>query len=189
MNTNPLFSLLSGLTDLSENFRAALTANLKEEKIKPHQIIHAAGQTENRLWYLENGFARTYYFDQTGKEHTLTFYTSNDIIFSYKGFWKENTDYYLEVLTESKLLSLTYESLIKLIDQFPETWKLISIFTRQRYYLDLYKSRLMTWSAEERYSQFRKASPEIFRIASVRLIASYLNMTRENLSRLMSKDL
>ncbi|WP_171972573.1 Crp/Fnr family transcriptional regulator [Mucilaginibacter polytrichastri] len=189
MNTEPLFNLLNSVTELSGAFKDVLIGHLKEEKIKAHQIIHAAGQTENRLWFVESGFARSYYFDQTGKEHTLTFYTTHDVIFSYKGFWKETTDYYLEVVSESKLISLSYESLCNLIDIYPEAWKLVTVFIRQRYYLDLFKSRLMTWSAEERYAQFRKASPEIFRLASVRLIASYLNMTRENLSRLMGKDL
>jgi CRP-like cAMP-binding protein len=189
MNISPLLSLLSSITELSPVFKEALSNHLKEEKYKAHQIIHAAGQVENRLWYLESGFARTYYFDPTGKEHTLAFYTTNEIIFSYKGFWKETSDYYLEVITESQLISLPYDALAYLIDHFPETRTLVAVFTRQLYYLELFKSRIMTWSAEERYAQFRKASPDIFKIASLRLIASYLNMTRENLSRLLGREM
>jgi CRP/FNR family transcriptional regulator, anaerobic regulatory protein len=188
MNTNQLLSHLGSVTDLSQAFKEALLSQLKEEKIKAHQIIHASGQVESRLWYLESGFARTYYFDGTGKEHTLVFYTTNDLIFFYKGFWREAADYYLEGITESNMISLSYDSLNTLLDRFPEAWKLVTIFTRKRYYLDSFKSRLMTWSAEERYAQFRKTSPEIFRLASIRLIASYLNMTRENLSRLMGRE-
>ena len=188
MGVESLIGYLSAIAKLSTGFTGALRSGLEEEQYKPHQIIHAAGQVENRLWFIETGFARSYYFDQAGKEHTLSFYLEKEIIFSYKGFWREAADYYLEVLAPAVLISFSYDSLSQFIDQYSETRTLINVFTRQRYYQELFKSRLMTWTAEERYYQFRKAHPDIFKIASVRLIASYLNMTRENLSRLMSRE-
>jgi CRP-like cAMP-binding protein len=188
MSVESLIGYLSAITKLSTAFIGELRSGLDQEQYKPHQIIHAAGQVENRLWYIETGFARSYYFDQSGKEHTLSFYLENEIIFSYKGFWREATDYYLEVLTPTNLISLPYESLYRLMEQHAETRTLIDVFTRQRYYQELFKSRLMTWTAAERYYQFRKANPDIFKLASIRLIASFLNMTRENLSRLMGRE-
>jgi CRP-like cAMP-binding protein len=187
MTDQSFIGYLSAITTLSSVFEENLRKKLDEEHYKPHQIIHAAGQTEHRLWYIETGFVRSYYFDQTGKEHTLSFYLEKEIIFSYKGYWNEPVDYYLEILTPSVLISLTYESL-RGMEEFVETITLIRIFTRQRFYQELFKSRLMTWSAEERYHQFRNVHPDIFKIASIRLIASYLNMTRENLSRLMGRE-
>jgi CRP-like cAMP-binding protein len=187
MSVESLIGYLSAITPLSPPFKEEMQAGLQTENYKARQIIHAAGQTENRLWYLESGFARTYYFDQAGKEHTLIFYEEKELIFSYKGFWKESTDYYLEVLKPSSLISLSYEYLTGLF-QLEETKILAQVFIRQRHQDDLFKSRMMTWTAEERYKQFRKIHPEIFGKTSVRLIASYLNMTRENLSRLISRD-
>lgn len=189
MSVMSLIGYLSSLAPLSSDFSEALKNRLEKEQYKPRQIIHAAGQVENRLWYMHTGFARSYYFDQTGKEHTLSFYIENEIIFSYKGFWKETTDYYLEILSPSTLVSLSYDALKTLMEQHEETRTLINSITRKRYHQELFKSRLMTWTAEERYYQFRKNNPQIFRLASVRLIASYLNMTRENLSRLMAKEM
>lgn len=188
MSGGSLIDYLSTITQLSSGFKEALKSQLEEEQYKPHQIIHAAGRIENRLWYLQSGFVRDYYFAPSGKEHTLNFYLENEMIFSYKGFWKETTDYYLEILSPSTLISLSYESLHLLLEQHEETRTLINIFIRKRYYQELFKSRLMTLTAEERYYQFRKNNPQIFRLASIRLIASYLNMTRENLSRLMGRE-
>ena len=187
MGANSLIDHLSNLTPLSTAFKEELESGLEEEHYKPHQVIHAAGQVENRLWFVESGFARSYYFDQTGKEHTLSFYSEKEMIFSYKGYWKEVTDYYIEVLIPTTLIVIKYEDLYRLVDRYKETSTLMQIFIRQRHTQEQFKSRLMTWAAEERYHQFRKASPEIFKLASIRLIASYLNMTRENLSRLMGR--
>jgi CRP-like cAMP-binding protein len=188
MLTTSFISFLAAITELRPAFIEGLNLHLKEEKYKAHQIIHSAGQIENRLWYLESGFARTYYFDQTGKEHTLSFFTEKQLIFSYKGYWREATDYYLEIVTDSKLISLSYESVGSLVNGFYETKFLVHAFKRQLYYVELNKSRLIALPAEDRYLHFRKSNPEIFKIASVKLIASYLNMTRENLSRLIGKD-
>lgn len=178
---------LSKVAALSLEFTNELKDNTETEHYRAHQVFHAAGQLEQRSWFLVSGFARSYYFDQTGKEHTLNFYNENDIIFSYKGYWKETTDYYLEAVQESELLAIPYEKINPWLEQFPEMKTLTQVITRQRYHEELFHYRLMTWNAEERYHQFRKTHPEIFKKASVKLISTYLNMTRENLSRLMGK--
>jgi CRP/FNR family transcriptional regulator, anaerobic regulatory protein len=159
------------------------------EQYKPHQIVHAAGQTENRFWLLETGFARSYYLDRAGKEHTLAFYLEKQLIWSAQGYWNEPADYYLEVLEPSVMSAITYRGLHQLADAFPETGVLVQLLIRQQYQRELIKNRLLALSADERYRQVRRTMPELFRRASVRLIASYLNMTRENLSRLMGRDL
>jgi CRP-like cAMP-binding protein len=182
MPVHSLLDFLSEITPLTSLFKAEIMPLLHTEHYNPRQIFHSAGQTENRLWFLEMGFARSYYFDPAGKEHTLVFYNASDLIFSHKGYWKEPSDYYLEALQPVSLISLAYEELAKLFP-FPETKILMQYFLRQRHQQDVFKSRIMSWSAEERYKQFRKIYPEIFQKASVRLIATYLNMTRENLEQ------
>jgi CRP-like cAMP-binding protein len=189
MNIDSLIDHLSTMVNVSSAFQEAVKAGMKSEFYKARQIIHSAGQIENRLWFIESGFVRTYYFDSSGKEHTLKFYSDKDMIFSYQGFYQEASDYYIDVVSPSAMLSLTYERFASLIQNFVEAKTITQIFTRQYHHQELFKSRLMTLAAEERYYQFRKAQPGIFKKASVRIIASYLNMTRENLSRLITKDM
>ncbi|NNU34426.1 Crp/Fnr family transcriptional regulator [Mucilaginibacter sp. S1162] len=189
MGAESLISYLSTMVRLTENYREALLTSAKNEIYQPHQIIHADGQRENRLWFLEQGFVRSYYFDHTGREHTLAFYDNKELVFSYEGFWNEPSDRYLEALQPSVLVSLTYTELREHLLLFSEAVVLKNIFVRQYEHQERFRKRLLTWKADERYRQTRKLQPELFRKASVRLIASYLNMTRENLSRLMAKNL
>jgi CRP-like cAMP-binding protein len=189
MSFESVINYLSSIITLSEAFMTALEGSLTGESYQPRQVIHAAGQIENRLWFVDSGFARTYYFDQAGREHTIAFYSDQDFIFSHQGYWKEPAAYYLEALYPTILISLSYDALATQVSQFEEAGELVSIFLRHHYQREQFRNRLLTWAAEERYRQTRKLNPELFRKVSVRLIATYLNMTRENLSRLMGKDL
>jgi len=73
---------LNSVIPLSVVFKEELTANLNEEKYTAHQILSAAGQTENRLWFVSEGFARSCNYDTSDKQHTLNFFKENDLIFS-----------------------------------------------------------------------------------------------------------
>lgn len=189
MNASPFIQFLAGLTTLPAPLEEALAKLVVREVYKPHQIVHAAGQTESRCWFLESGLARTYYLDRSGKEHTLAFYQEGQLIWSVQGFWNEPVDYYLEVLEPSVLLAIAYASFNELTATFQATGSLVQALIRQQYNQELVKNRLLALPAEERYLQVRKNMPELFRRVSVRLIATYINMTRENLSRLMGRDL
>jgi len=180
---------LSSLTGLSSDLAAALHAQLNQETYRNHQVFHSEGQAENRLWFLEEGLVRSYYFDPAGKEHTLQFFSTGEVIFSWHGFYQERTDFYLEALEPSKLWALGYNALNSLCEAFPELVDIAKVIARRRFHTDTFYSRLMTLGAEERYRQFRNLHPDIFRRIPVRLIATYLNMTRENLSKLITGDL
>lgn len=184
-----IIEYLSSVSFLSGTLKDDLQKTVIREDYRPHQVIHAAGHTENRFWFVEKGFARTYYLELSGKEHTLSFYPENKIIWSNQGYWNEPADYYLEVLEPSVILSVTYKMLHRLNEVYPEVTELVQLLIRQQYHQELLKSRLLGLTAEERYQQVRRSMPELFRRSSVRLIASYLNMTRENLSRLMGRNL
>lgn len=178
---------LNSITPLSPALKDELLSNLQIEEYKSHQIISASGQTENRLWFIYKGFVQAYYYDNAGKQHTLKFYQENDLVFSYNGFWRKPSDYYLETLQPSIMVSLSYKSVAKLF-KYLETGDLARAFIMQQDKEADFKLKLMNGSTKERYKQFREARPEIFGKTTVGLIASYLNMTREYLSRLMSDD-
>jgi CRP-like cAMP-binding protein len=179
---------LSSLTELSQALLSALNDSLKPELYRNHQVFHVGGQVENRLWYLEEGLVRAYYFDQAGKEHTLQFFSAGDVIFSWQGWYHEPADFYLEALETSKLVSLSYHSFADLSARFAELKTIAQIIMRRRLQTDHFYNRLMRSGAEERYRRFRSDNPGIFRRVSVRLIATHLNMTRENLSKLITHD-
>jgi len=173
--------------ELSSGFVESLEAALRQEFYKPHQIIEAAGNIENRLFYIEYGFARHYFYDQLGEEHTVRFWEPGSIIFSYEGYYRVSSYFYLEIMAESKFSSLSYDKLNELERTFPETRLLIRHFLLEFQKQDFEKQQLVSLPPEERFRYLRKNKNYLFSKLNSKIIASYLQLSRKSLSRYMSK--
>ncbi len=77
MNTEKLIKLLTEHCHLLPELIFDLEGRLKEEYYKTHQILHAAGQQENRIYFLKKGLIRNYYYDHHGNQHTVRFWEAN----------------------------------------------------------------------------------------------------------------
>ncbi|WP_158994169.1 Crp/Fnr family transcriptional regulator [Mucilaginibacter sp. L196] len=187
MDTGPMIQLLSTITDLSPEFIREVNSTLKQEFYKPRQILHAAGQTESRLYFMTRGFARNYYYDQRGDEHTVKFWEPRDILFSYEGYYKVSSYFYTEIIQETELITMAYTELHDLDDKFPEISILIKSLLLQYQHEEYEKQNLVSLPAEERYQILRKKKPELFQKLPIRIIASYLHMTRETLTKFIGK--
>lgn len=187
MKSKNVIKFLSEMTDLSAMLSAELEANLQDEIYKRHQIIQAAGNIENRIFYIESGFARNYFYDQFGQERTVRFWEPGNIMFSYEGYYKVSSYFYVEIMADSKFTSLSYDKLRELEQVFPEMKLLIKYFLLQYQKEDFEKQQLISLPAEERYRYLRKNSNHLFSRFSSKIIASYLHLSRETLSRYMSK--
>jgi CRP-like cAMP-binding protein len=182
-----LLKLLGEKAELSHRFLESLEAALRQELYKPHQIIEAAGNIENRLFYIEHGFARSYFYDQLGEEHTVRFWEPGNIIFSYVGYYRVSSYFYLEIMAESQFISLSYDKLNELEKTFPETPLLIRQCLLQFQKEVFEKQQLVSLPPEERYRYLRKNKNYLFSRLNSKIIASYLQLSRKSLSRYMSK--
>jgi len=187
MKSELLIKLLSEKTSLSAEFVEALELCIQPEIYKPHQIIQAAGNIENRLFFIEAGFARNYFYDQFGNEHTVRIWEPGDIMFSYEGYYKVASYFYVEMMSQSQFISLSYEKLNELEKEFIETKLLIRYFLLQFQKKDFEKQQLVSLPAEERYIFFRKNNNYLFSKINSKIIASYLQLSAKTLSRYMSK--
>jgi len=187
MEAENLLKMLGTAVNLSSKFIEAMKAGLRSETYKPHQIIQAAGSIENRLFFIESGFARNYFYDQFGQEHTTRFWEAGDVMFSYEGYYRVSSYFYIEVMANSQFISLSYQTLNELENQFPEVKVLIRHFLLQFQKEDFEKQHLISLPAEDRYLFLRKNRNDLFSKVSAKIIASYLRLSRESLSRYMSK--
>jgi len=187
MKSEILIKHLSEKVSLSAECIDAIDLYIQHEIYKPHQIIQAAGNIENRLFYVESGFARNYFYDEFGNEHTVRIWEPGDIMFSYEGYYKVASYFYVEILSQSQFISLSYEKLNELEKEFIEAKLLIRYFLLQFQKKDFEKQQLVALPAEERYIFFRKYKNHFFSKINSKIIASYLQLSAKTLSRYMSK--
>jgi len=188
MNTEKLLNLLAENADLPEALINDLEERLKEEFYKTHQILHAAGQQENRIYFIEKGLIRNYYYDHHGNEHTVRFWIANELCFSYEGYYAMPSYFYTEIMEASTLITLSYTSLHELDRKYPELATLIKN-VQLRYQQEEYEiQKLLTLPPEERYITLRTKNPYLFKKTPARIIASYLHLTRETLTRYIGRN-
>jgi CRP/FNR family transcriptional regulator, anaerobic regulatory protein len=188
MDTAKLFTFLREITDVSAEFEKQITSGLKQEFYKTHQIVLAKGQPDNRVWFVNSGFARSYFYDDHGQEHTIRFWHEREMIFSMTGFWTLTSMEYIEILEEAELFCYSYEELWSLLSKYHAAIVLIRHFIHKKLIADYQRQSICFLPAEQRYLVFRRNNPEVFKKAPLWMIASYLSMSRESLSRIISRD-
>lgn len=174
------------------NFHTVSTNSLKEfENIvreksfkKGHNLVKL-GEVSKNFYILKKGIIRSFLIDDKGKEHTRTLYTPPSTSGNLSSLIsKQPSILVYECLTDCELLECNYEEFYKLSSHHHD----LSIFqykALERIYIRE-ESRILELSmlnATERYQLLLKKSPGIDQVINQYHIASYLNITPVQLSR------
>jgi CRP-like cAMP-binding protein len=142
--------------------------------VKKGQILQRSGELNTKVFRVKSGLLRSYTIDNKGKEHIYMFASENWIMADNCAITVP-CDLFIDALEDS-IVSVSEKDISKLN---PE-WK--SIFNR----LGVLQKRiimLMSYSAVERYEHFVQTYPDIIQRVTQKMIASYLGITPEALSR------
>ena len=155
---------------------------------KGNQLIGPNEVVRHQYFVLE-GSLRTYLIDSQGKEHTIQFAVENWWVSDYQSYYKECPSVqHVECLEDCRLLKISKEYLLGTFDRLPN---LERYFRKQlenafvAFQVRILSSLQLT--AEERYTEFIKAYPNIEQRVKNYQIASYLGITPESLSRVRKK--
>lgn len=190
LNQIQIDRLRAGLAGVAPLPEAALQAFLQawEPTFFPKKsLLLRPGQTAQWLYHIQSGVQRSYYLGQ--KEYTMAF--------TYAPFFSTIPDsfllqrpskFYLEAITDSEVLRLSYQQLQMLLQEFPALEKML----RQQHELMIVglhdrQLELMALTMEERFRAFYERSVHLFGQIPHKYIASYLHMDPTNLSKLIRK--
>jgi CRP-like cAMP-binding protein len=155
-------------------------------RLRKRQFILQEGDVSKYNIFVGKGLLRSYTIDEKGNEHILQF--------AFEGWWTADlssffTDepslFNIEALEDSELLLITRPLWESLLDKVPPIERYFRILIQNS--LIATQRRLMgslTETAEQKYLTFIKAYPESVQRIPQHMIASYLGITRETLSRL-----
>lgn len=189
MNTERLFEALAKISPLPEDFREALTSELQEVTYPKNHFLVQMHSVAHHAYFLERGFAVAYYF-RDGNKIVTTFWKPGEIIFSPQSFFEQSQSAEAIQLTmESELLCISLQAVNRLFEEFSVGNLLARVITAQ--YHTRSEERIVdlhSLDAAERYRKLILNYPGIELNASQDLIASYLNITPQSLSRLRHRQ-
>ncbi|MGY4538197.1 CRP-like cAMP-binding protein [Mucilaginibacter sp. UYNi724] len=185
MNVELLIQTLNFISPLSSELDKRFRENLREEKFPRRHLLLKEGQIANKIYFINQGFARAFYYTREGKECTSWFMGKGELMISVYSFYTQQpAAENIELLEQSELLSMTWNQLQGIYADFPEYNFIGRIVTEKYYQLSEERAVLLrTLSAKERYERLLLTHPGILEKAQLGQIASYLGLSAETLSR------
>jgi CRP-like cAMP-binding protein len=184
------FNLLKDKMQLSPKSREAFLSVMRNEDYSKGHVLVKPGTVCPSIFFVEKGLTRTFYY-KDGKDVTDWFSPENTIGCSIVSFTTQQPDRRgIELLEDSSFWTLDYHDLEMLCDQHHEIERFTRLITA--YGMLLIQERfdeLHFATAAERYKKLLDHQPAILQRAPLGMIASYLGITQETLSRIRSQHL
>jgi len=155
-------------------------------KYKKHQYIVQQETPVPYVHFVVKGLLRLFYIDQSGKSHILQFAMEDWWITDNQGFYKEeNATLNIDCLEDAQTYYITLENRDQLCVALPKMeFFFLQKMTAGNIALQNRILSLMSKNSEERYLQFIQLYPDLIQRLPKTLVASYLGISRETLSRL-----
>lgn len=183
-----IISYLHSIHPLSSKLEEYLKGILESKNIRKKTLILKKGQVAGSIYFIEKGLVRCFYMKQQ-KEVCSWFMKEGDVIVSVESFFTQKPSYEsIQTLEDTILHYISYNELQFIYHNFPEFNFIGRVLTEKYYALSerrLHSLRMQ--QATERYQWFLKESPELIQRISSTLLASYLGITLETLSRIKSR--
>ena len=183
------------LTDLLSSYGipAAEAADLlmisKVVSIDRHLYYLSSGQIPRKIAFNLKGLFRYVYSDVKGNEFTKSIIPENNILASYSAMLHQTPSFFaIHALEDSQVLEVPYTEWLKL-KETNRFWDLFLIRMLEKGFCVKEKRErdLLLLDAETRYKDFLTGFPGLEHRLTLQIIASYLGIKPESLSRIRKK--
>jgi len=160
----------------------------KCQTFKKNEQILRTGEVCNNFYFIASGGIRVYFITQQGHEKTRHIALDNTIISALSSFISRLPSMELIVAMEdTELYAISHDDFFHLVQSCRE-WELFYRLILETAYITQTRrvETRVTLSAKQRYDLVMRDNPEFIQRVSNKVLASYLDITQETLSRLKS---
>jgi CRP-like cAMP-binding protein len=157
--------------------------------LKKNEVINNLGSPARRMYFVNKGCLRVFFLKADGAEVTRRFAFENAFSTSLTSFISgEPLTECTKAIEPTELLYISRTDFYNLLDVIPAWEKFYRNYLEFAYVNNTKRLQsLATQDATERYKLLLRESPHIVLRLSNKLVANYLNISQEALSRLKSK--
>ncbi len=183
---HPLFNYINQYTIISEEDFKVFKRLFIQEKIKKKQCLLSEGEICKYVAFIVKGAMRQYYVDEKGVEHVINLYIENWWVGDRESFVMSTPSIYtIDAWEDCDVLLISRENMLKLRSRYPAFKELLLKLDEQN---TIATQRRITYSisfsAELRYKSFVDSYPYFVARFPQHIIASYLGITKDTLSRI-----
>lgn len=160
----------------------------KKRVLKNQYLVHEGDDVKYEFLVL-SGLYKVFFLDEQGKEFIIQFAKEDGWMSDYQAFFQQKkASVFIECIEAGEVLFSSLESREKLASEFHK----IEHFYRMKLtngYVALQQriKLLLSSTPQERYETFSKTYPDLMQRLPKKLIAEYLGLSRETLSRLTAR--
>lgn len=170
---------------IDERQFAEVAGRLRAESIRKGEFLLQQGGVCSSIFFLSNGLLRSYLLDEAGKEHIIQFAPENWLITDRASlFFNTGSELYIDAIEDSQIVFLDRQVIDRLSDLSPDFRRFNGISLNKHIRSLQHRiGMLLGYNAEARYLDFIETYPQIPLRVPQWMIASYLGITPESLSR------
>jgi CRP-like cAMP-binding protein len=172
--------------ELTENEFEKIKYFFIPKKLRRRQYLLQEGDPCKYMAFVNKGCLRSYILDTKGQEVVIKFSIENEWIADLDSFATGKASmFHIDALEDTELLLIDRKNWIELFDLSREFERYIRLSLEENSIAQQYRTLAnISLPADERYSCFASNNPAIVQRVPQHMIASYLGMTAETLSRI-----
>ena len=189
MNNNHLLDYINKHIDLTAEEETLLLSKIVHRNYLKNQYIVQQGDVCKTECFILSGCTKTFYVDKEGQEHIVMF-AIEDWWTSDMGSFITQTpaDYNVQCIENTELIQISYETIEALYIEIPKLERFFrKIIERALVASQKRIIRNFSLTAKERYLIFKETYPKIEQRVPQYMIASYLGISKEFLSKIKSQ--
>ena len=172
-------------TDLSEDQYKELEHLVYFLKIKKGTVLLKENQVCDRAFFVCKGLLRSYTVDEMGKEHIIQFASENWWIADRSSFFfNEPSELFIDAIEDAEIIYI-HKEFLENVEKKSKNFTSFNTLALQKMIRQMQKriNYLLAATAEKKYLDFIETHREITFRLPLQMIASYLGITPESLSR------
>ena len=176
---------LSEILEIPKDAITTCSGFYVSKKVAKNEFLLKEGEICLDTFFVEKGLLRMFSLDKNGKEHVIQFAPENWLISDRSSLnFNEKSKFYIEAIEDTEVFILGNDFFTKMIENYPHIAERNDLLL-QKHIRNLQNrvNSLLADPAEERYMNFIKMYPDILLRVPQWMVASYLGITPESLSR------
>ena len=166
-----------------------ISGSIKVKTFEKNKIILSPGEVSTKTYFVTEGLMRCYSVDSKGKANIIQFAPESWWLSERNGFFNEPSDFFIDTIEPTKVLIIPRNYFNDASVHVPCLHDLNNnMLNNSIRFMQKRINMLLSATAEERYLDFIRLYPNLTLRVPQWMIASYLGITPESLSR-VRKDL